>query len=162
LQTTHIPYVPGNLSAEGLKLVQTFRVRKHLDAEAVVKVQTQHLSDNAGHAADGKGVAVRSPDREIGDDLVTGTVTVLDEILSPRFGPIENRPITIVKLAPLLSINSAYDPQVLAGFPATFTLSYSNTGGYENDVWITNTFPISATFAPKTSAPSLKPAASSR
>jgi uncharacterized repeat protein (TIGR01451 family) len=58
----------------------------------------------------------------------------------------EDRPVDIVKEPPVLSIASDYDPWVLPGSTGTFTLTYLNSGGAENDVWILNLFPISAPF----------------
>ncbi|MBN1977445.1 MAG: hypothetical protein JW918_08585 [Anaerolineae bacterium] len=60
--------------------------------------------------------------------------------------PFEARPVIITKVPPELYIDSAYDTEVYAGGITSFTLSYSNTGGFENDVWISNTFPITAPF----------------
>jgi hypothetical protein len=73
--------------------------------------------------------------------------TTLEEALSvegePPFAP---RPVTITKQAPALWIASGYEPEVRAGSIVSFTLSYSNTGGFENEAWISNTFPIEAPF----------------
>jgi uncharacterized repeat protein (TIGR01451 family) len=57
---------------------------------------------------------------------------------------VEQRPFTVTKLASQLSITSTYQPLVYAGGVANFTLAYTNTGGFENDVVITNTFPVTA------------------
>lgn len=73
--------------------------------------------------------------------------TTLEEVLVVEgTPPFEIRPVIITKLAPELHIDSVYDTEVFAGGITSFTLSYSNTGGYENDVWISNTFPITAPF----------------
>jgi hypothetical protein len=73
--------------------------------------------------------------------------TTLEEALVIEGAPpFEARPVIITKVQPELYIDSAYDTEVFAGGIASFTLSYSNTGGFENDVWISNTFPISAPF----------------
>lgn len=73
--------------------------------------------------------------------------TTLEEELeiegAPSFGV---RPFIITKQQPNLQIDSAYDEEVYAGSITSFTLSYSNTGGFETDVWIRNTFPITAPF----------------
>ena len=79
----------------------------------------------------------------------TWTETLLVEEL---FG-MPSRPVTVTKLLPELWIDSEYDPEVYAGQPATFTLNYSNTGGYENDVTILNRFPITVPFASAVPAP---------
>lgn len=72
--------------------------------------------------------------------------TVIEERLLPEEGEPEIRPITIVKLQPQLDIESVYDTEVYAGSPATFTLVYSNTGGFENFFTIENGFPLEAPF----------------
>jgi hypothetical protein len=73
--------------------------------------------------------------------------TTLEEALVIEGGPpFDVRPVIITKVAPDLHIDSAYDTEVYAGGITSFTLSYSNTGGFENGVWISNTFPITAPF----------------
>jgi uncharacterized repeat protein (TIGR01451 family) len=59
---------------------------------------------------------------------------------------VQTRPVTINHQLPDLHISSDYVTNASAGHNAAFTLVYSNTGGYETNVWITNTFPISAPF----------------
>jgi hypothetical protein len=75
------------------------------------------------------------------------TEAVLQELLevdgAPAFDP---RPVGIFKQPPELHIASTYDPQVYAGGLISFTLEYANTGGYENGVWLSSTFPITAPF----------------
>jgi uncharacterized repeat protein (TIGR01451 family) len=57
------------------------------------------------------------------------------------------RPFTVNKLAPVLDIGSAPPSQeVYAGGAVKFTLSYTNTGGFENAVSITSTFFVTAPF----------------
>jgi len=73
--------------------------------------------------------------------------TTLVEELSTNQQLVERRAVPIQKLAPELGIDSSYDPTVLPGDVATFTLSYSNTGGYENDVSVRSDFPSTAPFA---------------
>ncbi|MBN1886959.1 MAG: hypothetical protein JW850_03180 [Thermoflexales bacterium] len=77
--------------------------------------------------------------------------TTLRETLGPAPQPgipgtQEIRDVIIVKRQPELGIDSVYAPDVYAGLPAAFTLVYSNAGGYENNVVITNTFPRLAPF----------------
>lgn len=72
--------------------------------------------------------------------------TTLWEELWINFEPWDSRPVIINKIPPILQIDSVYDPEVLAGETVTFMLNYGNTGGLENNVWITNTFPDSAPF----------------
>jgi uncharacterized repeat protein (TIGR01451 family) len=77
----------------------------------------------------------------------TWTETVVTEALEvnhPTDPLSEERPFTVTKTAPQLSITSDYHSQVFAGGVTTFTLTYANTGGFENDVTITNTFPVTA------------------
>jgi hypothetical protein len=75
------------------------------------------------------------------------TETVLQESLEVDGGPaFDQRSVTINKLAPELHVSSTYDPEVYGGGIISFTLEYGNSGGYENDVWVAATFPISAPF----------------
>ena len=75
------------------------------------------------------------------------TVTTLEEGLVVEGGPaFDPRPVTIEKLPPVLEISSTYEEEVYTGGLASFTLHYSNTGGYETGVWISNTFPVTAPF----------------
>ena len=77
----------------------------------------------------------------------TWTETVVSETLvGSETSFDERRAFTVTKKPPVLGISSNNREQVRAGSVATFTLSYSNSGGYENGVVITNTFPISAPF----------------
>jgi hypothetical protein len=77
----------------------------------------------------------------------TWTYTVLWEDLWVEGVEWERRPVHIDKFPPDLRLESVGGGEVYAGRPATFTLLYANAGGYENDAWITNTFPIVAPFA---------------
>jgi hypothetical protein len=77
----------------------------------------------------------------------TWTNTLLNETLSVQGQVLEERVVSIEKAPPLLWIDSAYDPRVLAGDIATFTLSYGNNGGFENGVTVQNLFPRDAPFA---------------
>ena len=83
----------------------------------------------------------------------TWTTTILEEALYVGGGMAERRAIAVAKTAPDLWINSAYQTDVIAGDLAVFTLNYGNRAGYENDVWITNVFPISAPFYSSVPAP---------
>jgi hypothetical protein len=56
------------------------------------------------------------------------------------------RPVPILKLPPILWIDSTYSPEVYAGDTATFTLQYGNEGGYENATMVGNEFPPEALF----------------
>jgi len=77
----------------------------------------------------------------------TWTQTVLHETLSILGQADMERPVTVNKVPPDLRIDSTYSPDVRPGDMATLTLQYGNTGGYENAVWISNTFPAEAPFA---------------
>jgi hypothetical protein len=72
--------------------------------------------------------------------------TVLWEELWVDMQEVDRRPIPIRKRLPNLWIDSAYDPGVIPGAPATFVLNYGNTGGFESGAWILNNFPPEATF----------------
>jgi hypothetical protein len=72
--------------------------------------------------------------------------TILEETLA---GVIEDeplRPVRFEKKLPILDIGADYYPEIVAGDLALFTLVYSNTGGYENDVLIRNEFPDAAPY----------------
>jgi hypothetical protein len=77
----------------------------------------------------------------------TWTQTVLEEELLLDGVLVGQRPVTVTKLAPVLALDSVYEPGVMPGEVVTFTLVYSNSGGYENGVWIRNEFPAEAPFA---------------
>ena len=76
----------------------------------------------------------------------TWTQTVLTETLWLNSAEVEQRPLTVNKISPSLWIDANYQPEVVAGQTFSFTLTYGNTGGYENDVRIRNTFPAGAPF----------------
>ncbi len=76
----------------------------------------------------------------------TWTQTTLLEELWVDGVEMEQRPVAINKLPSQLWIGAAYEPAVTSGLPATFTLIYSNTGGYENSAGIYNNFPPEAPF----------------
>lgn len=76
----------------------------------------------------------------------TWTETIVSETLSISNTSFINtqRPFTITKMAPVLTISSNHQTEVLPGSVATYTLAYSNTGGFENDVEIRSSFPLTA------------------
>jgi len=74
------------------------------------------------------------------------TTTLQEELVVEGGPPFETRSVTITKVPPELHIDSVYAPEVYASRVASFTLVYSNTGGFENELWIRNTFPITAPF----------------
>ena len=77
----------------------------------------------------------------------TWTYTVLWEELWVEDVEWDRRPVHVDKIPPELHLESEGGGEVHAGQEVTFTLTYSNTGGYENEAWISSTFPISAPFA---------------
>ena len=79
--------------------------------------------------------------------------TMLHEELWRDAELLDYRPVTIVKQPPVLWIGSIFNSPVFAGEVATFTLAYGNLGGYENDVMIRNTFPLTAPLAYAAPAP---------
>jgi hypothetical protein len=72
------------------------------------------------------------------------TATLEEGLVVEGEAPFPMRPVTIFKEPPELWITSDYEADVAAGTVTSFTLYYSNTGGYENDVMIRNEFPITA------------------
>jgi hypothetical protein len=85
----------------------------------------------------------------------TWTVTTLWEELWLDQVELEQRPVVINKLPPALWIDATYQPGVLSGFPANFTLNYGNTGGFENAAGIYNTFPPEAPFVSSVPPPDI-------
>ena len=83
----------------------------------------------------------------------TWTDTALVESLGSQGQELETRVVPIHKLPPELWIESYYDPTAYAGESAFFELEYGNSGGYENSVTITNTFPSEAPFVWANPAP---------
>ena len=82
-------------------------------------------------------------------------VTILEEeFYDPQYADPVFKPVIIYKQPPQLSIDSIYNTDAYAGGISNFTLVYSNTGGYENDVWIRNQFPPEAPFYSSTPGPS--------
>ncbi len=76
----------------------------------------------------------------------TWTQTELDEELWLSGALLEERPVTIQKLAPVLSLTATGGGEVLPDEQSHLTFFYANTGGYENDAWIRSTFPAEAPF----------------
>jgi hypothetical protein len=75
----------------------------------------------------------------------TWTSTLLSETLRLLDGTVvQTRPVTIEKEMPALFLSSAQPPTVTTGSVTTYTLTYENAGGYENDVEIRSYFPITA------------------
>ena len=75
----------------------------------------------------------------------TWTSTMLSETLRlPNGAVVLTRPVTIEKEVPALSLNSSSPATATAGSVTTYTLTYGNAGGYENDVKIQAHFPITA------------------
>jgi hypothetical protein len=72
--------------------------------------------------------------------------TTLYETLWVNGSVHEERPVVMEKRPPALFLNSTYDAGVLPGTIATYTLGYENAGGYENDVVLSSTYPITAPF----------------
>jgi hypothetical protein len=83
-------------------------------------------------------------------------VTYLEEIMETPPVPDPYRAVFFEKLPPLLWIDSQYEPEVAAGDTATFTLTYGNFGGYENDVSIQNEFSQGALFLAADPPPNLQ------
>ncbi len=75
----------------------------------------------------------------------TWTTTLLEERLTIGAWQ-ETRDVTIEKLVPALHIAAQSAPEVYPAREATFTLVYSNTGGYENTVIVRSDFPATAPF----------------
>ncbi|MFW6136343.1 MAG: hypothetical protein ACOC7N_05940, partial [Chloroflexota bacterium] len=56
----------------------------------------------------------------------------------------EERPVTIEKEPPMLTLQTHHPDGVLPGSVATYTLVYANEGGYENGVSVLSTLPVTA------------------
>ena len=108
-------------------------------------VLTWSLPENAGVVTITKFFHVEPCDWEY---------TILEEEYhDPQYPDPVYKPVIIYKLSPELSIDSVNNTDAYVGNPAGFTLVYSNTGGYENDVWIQNLFPPEAPFRSSSPAP---------
>ncbi len=83
----------------------------------------------------------------------TWEATLLSETLWRGVEMMDEKSATVFKTPPDLWISSTNNLPVYPGDVATFTLTYGNWGGYENDVVITNTFPITAPFVDANPAP---------
>jgi hypothetical protein len=163
----NVPWVQGLVvTAETSQTIQVVDVVTTLPADAlwlVEKWNPQHLELN-GYTVQPAGTStVNTGDGSLTWELpeaggvmtltktfhvkpCTWASTVLSETLSSSERLIEQRLVTINKEAPNLWIGSSYDSAVEPGQEASFTLSYGNNGGFENDVTIRNTFPAAAPF----------------
>ncbi len=65
----------------------------------------------------------------------------------------QKRPVVIAKMPPDLQIGSTYSAEVSAGSQVSFTLGYTNAGGYENNVMVRTDFPPEAPFASSIPSP---------
>ncbi len=81
--------------------------------------------------------------------------TLVEELWLDQVELEPQRPVVVNKVPSELWIDAAYEPAVTSGLPATFTLIYSNTGGYENNTGIYNNFPPEAPFVSSTPPPAL-------
>jgi uncharacterized repeat protein (TIGR01451 family) len=84
----------------------------------------------------------------------TWTQTVLWEELWLDNVELEQRPVIIDKMPPVLWIDALGGGPVLAGQPANFILQYGNLGGFENATMVRNTFPTEAPFQASIPPPS--------
>jgi hypothetical protein len=80
----------------------------------------------------------------------TWEATRLNEVLEGLSVPEPVRPVVLKKNLPILWLEALYEPEVLAGTSAQFTLVYSNTGGFENIARIRNGFPDEAPYSSST------------
>ncbi len=85
----------------------------------------------------------------------TWTQTTLGEALTVGGILVGQRPLLVNKLPPILNIDSVYLPLVTKSQLVTFTLFFSNTGGYENNAMIRSVFPPEAVFVSSTPTPTL-------
>lgn len=89
----------------------------------------------------------------------TWTDTVVSESLTIEAGDgyaafAADKPFTVTKTAPVLQISASPASQnIYVESAAHFTLYYTNTGGFENAVVITGTFPVTAPFLYANPAP---------
>jgi hypothetical protein len=133
-----------------------FVLSEHWNPDELQFVDHAVEPPSADHVLVGEGVLIWSAPPEHTGVLTltkwfhvepcTWDSTTLEEFLEGVVVPEPQRRAVFWKKPPKLAIDALYDPQVLAGGLATFTLVYSNTGGYENDVSIRNEFPPEALF----------------
>lgn len=74
------------------------------------------------------------------------STTLQEELVVDGEPPFEARTVNVVKQVPELWIHATLDESVYAGHEVTFSLVYSNVGGYESDAWIEARFPPEAVF----------------
>ncbi|MFO7742023.1 MAG: hypothetical protein R6X31_06900, partial [Anaerolineae bacterium] len=74
----------------------------------------------------------------------TWVTTTLAETLLLDEQVHEERPVTIEKEPPVLTLEARHPDGVLPGSVATYTLVYANQGGYENGVCVLSTLPVTA------------------
>ena len=154
-------------TSDTIKVVDVINTNEFLDVELVEKWDPFHLRlidvvPEGGQVITGTGVLTwYLPE---GGEVMTLTkffhvepceweYTILEEVIDePDFLPM-SRPVIINKIPAELHIDSVYNTEAYAGGISNFTLVYSNTGGYENGVWIHNIFPPEALFLSSTPAP---------
>ena len=77
----------------------------------------------------------------------TWMTTTLAEGLAVAGGPaFAPRPVTIAKQPPQLLLESAYGLEAEVGTIVSYTLTYANNGGYENEISVSSAFPNLAPF----------------
>ncbi|MFO7741430.1 MAG: hypothetical protein R6X31_03850, partial [Anaerolineae bacterium] len=74
----------------------------------------------------------------------TWVTTTLTEALLLEGEVHEERPVTVEKQPPVLTLDAHHPHGVLPGSVATYTLLYANHGGYENDVSVLSVLPVTA------------------
>lgn len=87
----------------------------------------------------------------------TWVTTTLSETLLLNGTPHYDKPVIVKKRPPVLTLSSEHPPDAAAGSVTTYTLHYTNTGGFENDVVVRSTFPITAHFIHANPAPDVMP-----
>ncbi len=76
----------------------------------------------------------------------TWETTTLSEMLFANHSLHDEKPVIVEKRPPVLTLSSEHPTDVVAGSIATYTLHYTNTGGYENDVAVRSSYPITLAF----------------
>ena len=76
----------------------------------------------------------------------TWETTTLVESLFLNQSLHDEKPLIVEKRPPVLTLSSEQPQEVVAGSVATYTLFYTNTGGFENDVAVRSTYPLTLTF----------------
>jgi hypothetical protein len=93
--------------------------------------------------------------KQFGIRSSTWETTTLSEMLFLNQILHDEKPVIVEKRPPELALGSMHPPNIVAGSIATYTLHYTNTGGYENDVAVRSSYPVTVAFLYANPSPDL-------